>query len=395
MEIRFQDTLRVIVTGGDIPLTLRRIAESGIPVRDLNQQDEITVIFTIFAGNLHELNRILDKRGDTMTVQTKSGLRAFLWRLLHRKLLITGLLFLLLLSLYLPERILFLRVEGNHRIPAREILTAAENCGVSFGVSREEIRSERMKNSLLEQIPGLQWAGINTQGCVGIISVRERTETEADTEESSFGHIVAIRDGVIDSCSATRGNLLCAPGDAVTEGQILISGYTDCGLTIRAEQAEGEVYGMTRRSIQVITPGNTLEKVPSGEESKKISLLFGKKRIILWKDSGIWDTTCDRMYEEYYVTLPGGFVLPIALCVERSFSATLTPEAISGEELEPLLKATAARYLNQQMAAGTIRREHTVFLQGDAAELTGEYVCMELIGKMQRDKIGENDAQDD
>ena len=64
------------------------------------------------------------------------------------------------------------------------------------------------------------------------------------------------------------------------------------------------------------------------------------------------------------------------------------------EELEVLLKAAAVRYLNQQMVAGMIRREHTVFQHADAAELTGEYVCMEMIGKMQRDKIGENNVQD-
>ena len=37
------------------------------------------------------------------------------------------------------------------------------------------IRSEKVKNSLLQRIPQLQWAGINTDGCVAVISVREKT----------------------------------------------------------------------------------------------------------------------------------------------------------------------------------------------------------------------------
>ena len=48
------------------------------------------------------------------------------------------------------------------------------------------------------------------------------------------------------------------------------------------------------------------------------------------------------------------------------------------------------------MVAGSIHREdQTIRHTQDTASLAGEYVCIELIGKMQREKIGEGNGQSD
>ena len=92
--------------------------------------------------------------------------------MLFRPVLLAGLGILFLLAMYLPSRVLFIRVEGNMQIPDRQILAAAEECGIRFGASRREVRSEKVKNALLSSVPQLQWAGVNTAGCVATISVR-------------------------------------------------------------------------------------------------------------------------------------------------------------------------------------------------------------------------------
>ena len=42
-------------------------------------------------------------------------------------------------------------------------------------------------------------------------------------------------------------------------------------------------------------------------------ILFGKKLINFFKDSGILDSTCVRINKMYPFVLPGGFMLPISL----------------------------------------------------------------------------------
>lgn len=389
-------TVTASLTGADITETLDLLARRGIPILHCQFHTELEAVITLRRGDYRQVKLLCGKRGDTLRLKKRSGIYWTLKALLKRPVLTFGALFYLVTALYLPSRVLFVRVVGNSAVPARLILEAAAECGIGFGASRREVRSERMKNALLEAVPQLQWAGVNTYGCVAEISVRERAQQEAPVVESSFGHIVAIREGIITSCNATRGNLLCAPGQAVEAGDILISGYTDCGLTIRAEQAQGEVFAATRRELTVITPDICLAGAENGEEKKKISLLIGKKRINFWKDSGIWDATCDRMYEEYYITLPGGFQLPFGWSVERYRPRTLSETELSAESREQLLQEAGAAYLKGQMLSGTIRDSVLTLAEEDGyLQMTGQYSCVEMIGFMQRQEIGETNGETD
>lgn len=390
----FAGQLTVELTGADIPGTLHALSERGIILLKTIPIDELTVRINIGRKDYPRIREIAEKRGDTLVVRNRMGLYWKFRELRKRPVLILGLCLLLILTAFLPTRIFFVQVEGNVVIPTRLILEKAGECGIGFGASRRAVRSERMKNTLLEAVPQLQWAGVNTRGCVAVISVRERAEEQKTAEPSAFGHIVALMDGYILSCTATKGNLICGPGQAVVEGQILISGYTDTGLCIRAEQAQGEIYGRTIRTLELITPSGTVKKTDKDEEGRKISLLIGKKRINLWKDSGIWDTTCDRMYEEYYITLPGGFQLPAALTVERFVSRELSETEIPQAEAERLLESTAQRYLKEQMLAGSIQDSQPEFTaEPGIVQMAGKFDCVELIGVMQRLQIGEKNGE--
>jgi len=383
-------TVTVSLTGADISATLDILARRGIPLSHCSLVSELEALVTIRRSYLRKLEEICKKRGDTLRLTRRKGMYWTLRALWKRPVLTVGLMLYLLAALYLPTRVFFVRVVGNTSIPTRLILEAAADRGICFGASRREVRSEKMKNALLEAIPELQWAGVNTYGCTAEISVRERTQQENDQSLSRFGHIVACRDGVITSCNATRGTLVAAPGQAVSAGDILISGYTDCGLSIRAEQAQGEIFAATRHELQAVVPQISLSEGKNVQELKKYSLLVGKKRINLWKDSGIWDATCDRMYEEYYITLPGGFQLPLALAVERFDVSEYVQREIPQADAERCLSEMAERHLSRTMVAGTIHSRDISVTSGDGIWiLAGEYRCTEMIGIMQRLQIGE------
>lgn len=382
------------LTGADISSTLRRAGENGLTILCAVPKNVLTVQVTLHWREYLRFQQLCEKQGDRLKIL---GSRGVYWKgkaLLLRPVLLLGLLLMIILTLYLPSRILFVQVEGNTRIPSQKILEQAEKCGIRFGASRRAVRSERMKNALLESIPELQWAGINTRGCIAVITVREQAEQGSAPAVQNFGHIVAMTDAVITDCNATCGTLLCSPGQAVKAGQILISGYTDTGLTIRPEHASGEIFGNTRRFVQAVTPSFSYQVSKTGNRMKKISLILGKKRINLWKDSGISHTTCDRMYEEYYITLPGGFQLPMSLVLERYSEIALVQREIFPDQAELLLDVFAENYLKQTMIAGMIRtREISITEEPGVAKLAGEYRCTELIGVMQRLQIGEENGK--
>lgn len=376
------------ITSADIPGMLTAIGKAQIPAFEVQRSGDLSVTLRIARANFPALRALAEKRGCRLRVKGRPGLYWTGKNLLRRPLLLAGMALLLTAMVYLPGRIFFVQVEGNGTLPDRLILARAEECGICFGASRREVRSEKLKNALLCAIPELQWAAVNTNGCVATISVRERTAAEEEKLKSGVSSIVAVRDGVITECTVTRGSPLCKVGQAVKAGEVLISGYTDCGLTIRAARAEGEVFAETRREISVISPADWLQRGEIRAVRKKYGLLFGKKRINFYKDSGISDTGCDKIYREQYLTLPGGFRLPVALVTETWISCETAEVTASGETLMEQMARFAEGYLSEQMISGTIlRRESRVEEAEGVCHFYEEYTCREMIGRVKDEEI--------
>ena len=385
------------LTSADPEGTLAAAAEKNIAVFSVTRKEALVMRLRVFRRDLPALRKLCEKRGDRLSVRRTLGIYWTVKRFFARPVLALGVGLLLFLTLFLPTRVLFVRVEGNSTLPDRQILEAAETMGIRFGASRRGVRSERIKNALLGAIPELQWAGVNTRGCTAVISVRERTpEEKAGEEENRVGSVVAARDGVIVSCTVLEGTSKCTPGQAVRQGQVLISGYTDCGICIRAAWAKGEVYARTRREITVIAPAEWGERTEQTGSAVRYSLILGKKRINLWKGSGIWDGSCGRIETEYPLVLPGGFQLPAALAVEELTFWDTVPSAPEEVASQAELKAFAGAYLASQMVAGKILdRSESVFSQAGGYVLTGQYDCLEMIGRERAEEIGENHGQSD
>lgn len=377
--------MAVRLTSGDLWGSLRLLNEAGIPIYCVQPVDELTCCFRLDRRNLTQAKKLLKKRGDQVKIGSASRVMRMQRVILQRPLLFSGLFAFLMISLILPRHVLTIQVEGNVTVPSREIIEAAERAGIRLMASCAQVRSEQMKNQLLLQIPELTWAGVNTYGCRVVISVQERSATDAaspPTQSGTVSSIIAQRDGIIQSVTPGAGNVLCKPGEAVKRGQTLISGYTDCGQSIRAERAQGEVYAQTIRSLRTITPSSCYIRSDEETVGRAFTVVLGKKQIKLWKDSGISDSTCGRIREIYSLTLPGGVTLPVRLVCETYTRGELTQVPISKSEAGEQLSGFSRRYMLNQMIAGTISYQDEVLqtLSG-AYLLTQQFLCTEMIGR--------------
>ncbi len=393
---RLRSVLRIEVTCADIPLLIKRITDAGIALYSITQIDLLTVSIEIQRRDYNAFCIMLRNSGATFKITKSSGIYWYIKRFSARPVLLWGLALVLMMTMFLPGRVLFVSVDGNTTISAKLIIEKAEECGISFGALRRTVRSEQVKNELLSALPQLQWAGVNTYGCVAVISVSERAIAQEEPSNNEISSIIATRDGIIQSCTVTRGNALCKTGQAVKAGELLVSGYTDCGLLIRAVKAEAEIYALTERKINVISPIEyAMKATPLGTISK-YSLKIGKNRINFYKGSGILDASCDKMYKEYYLTLPGGFQLPVALVVQTWITHGGTVSDVSAESDALYLRDFAKEYLISQMVGGAIINESRCdeYIDGTWS-LSGEYLCLEMIGQAQSEEIIGNNGKTD
>ena len=379
---------RVKYTSADISAVLGEFERKQVIVFDLNAPDELTVEFSVAKQYLDILDTIARRRSEKLEVCGRMGLFWPLRAVLRRPLLVLGCLILAILAVYLPGRILFVQVEGNSMIPANRILEAAADSGLGFWSDRRSVRSEQIKNKLLDAIPELGWAGVNTYGTRAVITVRERDDNREKKELFPVRHVVASRDGIVTSVTVTDGCGICTVGQAVKKGDTLISGYTDCGITVRAEAAAGQIMAMTKRNLTVLTPSKYTARTQMTGSDTRYSMTFGKKRINFYKGSGISGAGCVKMYSEYVLRLPGGFELPVSL---RKESVTDYDYSISDSaDSAGILESFAAEYLSGQMISGTVIKKAEALTQTEGFWiLEGEYACSEDIGTIQDGKIGD------
>ena len=388
----------VQIVTADCAGILTAIYQSEISIWNVSQLDYFTLKLSVSERELVLLERLTKRHGGELTVLQIGKSKAALRQLFARPVILFGVLLLLLATLFIPTRVFFFRVEGNERIPKKQILEAMQACGVGFGSSVRQIRSESVKNQLLQTLPQLKWTGVNTRGCLAVISVKEREEEEPYNKASIVSSIVAARDGIIESCTVTSGTQICRIGQAVKEGQLLVSGYTDCGMTIRAGHSEAEIYAFTKRNLRIVLPTECSSRGERTQIFQKYSLIFGKKRINFYNDSGISDTSCDKMYRRYTMTLPGGFELPIVLLVERITLYSEELISIQPTEASRVAQNAAKDYLTQNMISGTVAVSAVSERYDSGAYiLNGEYRCREMIGRLQNEGNlnynGENDRK--
>lgn len=386
-------TYTIEVTSASSTSTLTAINTYGINLFNVVFVDDLRIRGSIYKFDYAKVTECLSKRGEKWDIIERRGLYWTIRNLNKRPILLTGCLIFLFMVFFLPTRVLFVDVHGNDYIPKEQIIAEAEKCGIKFGASRRDVRSEKMKNALLSSIPQLQWAGINTIGCTAVISVHERSEVQKEKPPCNVSSIVALRDGVIEDMTVIRGNALCRAGQAVKQGQVLVSGYTDCGIYIKAEPAEAEINAKTLRLLNVVSPGYHAQRGVVTKIKKRYAIRIGKNIINFCKDSGISDGKYVKMYSEEILTLPGGFKLPFAFVTEQLVCYDHIWESADQSEDISWLTEKADAYLRDQMVAGRILDSNvSVELSDDVYRLSGYYSCLEMIGRVRSEEIVENNG---
>ena len=386
------ETIQLEIKSADNSRIISVLTEKGVILQQISTKDEFTMVFGIRKTDYHITTRILTRRGVNYQLVNPYGIYSLWDKLMPRSILLAGAGILIFLSLFLPTRILFIVVENNALISERTILDICEQNGLRFGCNRERLRSEAIRNDMLQQLPQLNWVGITTKGCVATVKVIEALQSDEKPAEAPVSSIVAISDGIIDEITVLQGMAMCQPGQAVQKGQILISGYQDLGLLIKASHAKGEVYAHTIRQVNTVFPTQCSKKVHGQAKSDRYFLQIGKNILNLSKCSGISPTGCGKMYDVKTLVLPGGFALPVHLVKETMVSYELEPYIVSEDACQWLYDYSDA-YLMQKMIAGSVRhKSFTIDFDEACCCLSSRYICREQIGaeRIEEKNYGQN-----
>lgn len=329
------------------------------------------------------LRRAAEKVDCTISTKTRTGVPFFLGRLRRRQALAVGACICAILLLVGSFFIWDFEITGNTTVPDEEILRSLEKNGVRLGTFCFSVNEADLRNHVLLDLPRLSWIAVNVSGCKAHVQVRERIEKPALLNRKTPCNLVARRDGVIVKVDAINGEKLVLPGTTVESGQILISGVQDTGtFGARLVAGIGKVYARTWYSLSTEIPLNVEKKVYLNGTRRRVSLIFGTKRIKFY-GNGSYST---GRYDKITVRTPlRPFGLPTPLKLEKE---TYVPYAVRREKISTAQAVKRGRTILDAYLRSTLDREGKVASElctssrhGDVLTVKLAAECVEQIGR--------------
>ena len=223
------------------------------------------------------------KTKSRIKIVKKSGAPFAAFRYRKRKYAAIGIVFLAAAVWFYSTHVMGIDIKGNERIKTETLSAALKEFGVYGGASLEKIDRKKVQNNMMTRLEDISWIGVNIKGSRVYIEVKERLEKPKALESDVPCDLIAAEDGIIDELDVREGQSMVRRSEFVEKGDLLVSGAMDSAQTgIRYVHSYGEVYAITNKSLKEEYKRVITEKTPTGREKRKLSIVFGEKRIGLY-----------------------------------------------------------------------------------------------------------------
>lgn len=165
----------------------------------------------------------------------------------------------------LSLRVWCVQAVGNVSVPTEQILAGLSSAGLSPGVPKKDVDPELLAQKLMLRFPQIRWMSVNTQGCVAQAVIQEKVAKPEVVDRTGVCNIKAAATGQILSMKVYAGTPLVSKGDAVVEGQLLVSAVVEneAGGSLLTH-AQAEILAETSRTVSVAVELNRRRWDPTG-----------------------------------------------------------------------------------------------------------------------------------
>lgn len=362
---------------------LNALAARNIPFWGVRKQDGCTMRFKVRRKYAETASALALKSQCTVSGCSACGAPVKLKALRARYALLAGALLCTAVLAVSSCFVWDIRVVGNETLSTGEIVRALSDCGAGIGSFWPAFTGDSLRNEMLLRLPELRWVAVNYDSSTITVIVRERTEKPEMVDEHAPAHIIAEKSGVVSEVSVLMGKPQVAERQTVLAGEPLISGAVPSTFgDTQIVHAYGTVRARTWYEIRSSREITETMKSYTGRERHRWGVIFGTRRVNFYGNSRIYGGECDKIIEEYPLSVPGVFTLPVSLVRETYTQYNAAPAAQSTDVLRLEMEAELRNYLDTLIGDGSVTSASVRFSEKDGvltATLTAE--CLEDIGR--------------
>ncbi|NPV80408.1 MAG: sporulation protein YqfD [Firmicutes bacterium] len=372
----------------------------GIDLWDIEKIGDRFIVAKIDARDLADMDPILERVGCEAEIIKEAGLPFVLGRLWSRKAFVMGAVIFGIALNVLSSFVWFIEVKGEKEVPEQRILQVVAKEGVIPGKLKRTIDLRRIEKSILAQVREVAWAGAHLSGTKLVIEIAEKKLVPHD---NMLTHVVARRDGLIETMITLAGIPVVRPGDTVKRGDVLIKGCAMRRLATGHKDGEDiqivDGHGIVR--ARVWYEGTKTVKlrweslIPTGRRSGGAVALFFGRPIVLGRPPADFRDYKEERERVRFSFGPGGLKIPVEIEKLTWVEVRRTKEEKSYEEAAAEALHGALEALNREIPKGvtTVFKRELVSQDSDKGTVTARIVAevIEDIGSPRRFSITESD----
>lgn len=255
-----------------------------------------------------------------------------------------------------------IEVNGNYITPTNDILEAAKELGLKKGAFKYDLDYASIEQDLSGEFGGFAWISINRIGTHIYIEISEMNDKPDIIDLSEPCNVVAKFTGVILEVRPYGGEAVVKEGDAVKEGDLLISGVIEDHLeNVFYYHAYGDVLARVEHTAQFVQEFETERTYSTGETNNYSYLnIFGFNIPLFVGDIPEGAKLSEKNYSPLAIL---GLELPIGL--EKSgydiySTETVTVDAAGAKRL---LEKQAGEWEQENLAGTTILSRQQEFIE--------------------------------
>ena len=291
----FYGYLIIVVKGVHPERFINLAITRGIQLWDLSWDSSDTLTVKVHAQSFRALRHVARQSRCQIRICSKKGLPFLMLHLRRRRMFFIGAIVFFLALYFLSSLIWTVDVSGTRKLSTARVkeLAAAEGLkqgNLCFRVSRDQV-----ENHLMRQLPEISYVEVEVhpRATVKVVEKKEPAPSQGPC------HIVAKKEGVIDSILALEGQTMVKEGDLVRKGQVLISGaiyppppepdpakpdqqqQPSAQKPIRFVNAQGVVYGKYWYRFYGEALRDEVVEEKTGRRMLRYSIIMGDKEIII------------------------------------------------------------------------------------------------------------------
>lgn len=334
-------------------------------------------------SQFQSLKKLSERCGVDVEIIKSGGIPVIYRNNKNRVGLLFGAVLLAVICQLLSSFVWTVDVKPTESVSEYKIRQALEKQGLYSGVWKNSINPDTVERDTMLDLGSFGWMSINITGTNAQVSISEKylpEDTQGD--ETKPCNIKAKKDGQIVKMDIKSGSNAVKLGDAVTKGDLLVSGVvstTNGGDHLRP--AVGAVYARTTFTKTVAQPLCYIQSMPTGITSERSVLNFIGIKIPL----GLSYVPSENYVKqgEYQDFVSFGNTMPVGVynqhCTEYLSEEVKLTEEQANESCLAQLSLYEAFEINKCKIE---ERKLTPKIQDNAYIVTAEYTCIEDIGEI-------------